>query len=215
MRPTDQSISIAQQYRANSAPQSFQGIVSPCSVCQNQRIAQTEDGRVGCPRRSAVSLKQSLDNNGADSSSLDLVVLTGVSGQVDDGTQPLVNPVYDTATNSILVWTASIKDNPPKVDPVTGAVVSPGLLDPAFSTDWISCQPFPVAPRDSEAQYFQKGAMMEGDQVEVLLVKQQQVVSDSTGNSIAINVPGTVHKVNFHSTFPRVPVDQDLAPAGT
>jgi hypothetical protein len=214
-RPVDFAISIAKQNQAMSAPQSLQGIVSPCSVCVNQRISQAADGRPGCPRRSAVSLKQEMDDNGADTSSLSLVVLTGIDGASDDGTQPLANPVYDSSSNSILIWTAGIKDNPPKVDPVSGAMVSPGLLDPAFSTDWISCMPFPVAPRDSEAQYFQKGALMEGDQVEVLLVPQQQIVSDSVGGSYAINVPGTAQKVNFHSLFPRVPVDQDLCPAGT
>ena len=215
MRPVDQSVAYVKQARAISAPQSFQGIVNPCSVCINQRIAQTDDGRPGCPRRAAAALKQQMDAQGADSSSLDVLVLTGVSGQYDDGTQSLVNPVYDTATNTILVWVSTIKDNPPKVDPDTGAVVSPGLLDPAFSTDWIVCHPFPVAPRDSEAQYFQKGAMMEGDQVEILIAPQQQITVDSSGDSQAVNIAGNCHKVNFHTLFPRVPVDQDLCPPGT
>lgn len=215
MKTVDQAISIAQQYRANSAPQSFQGIVSPCSVCKNQRIAQTEDGRPGCPRRSALSLKQELDAKGADSSSLDLIVLTGINGQKDTGGSPLANPVYDTASRSILVWVATVKDNPPRVDAETEVMVSPGLTDPAFSTDWIVCRPFPVTPRDSEAQYFQKGAFMEGDQLEILFVPQQQITTDLDGNSQAVNVTGTAQKVNFHSLFPRVPVDQDLCVPGT
>lgn len=215
MRPVDQSIARAKQDRALSLPQSFQGIVSPCSVCVNQRVAQTDDGRPGCPRRTAASLKQAMDAQGVDSSSLDLVVLTGVSGKSDDGTQPLANPVYDSPSNSIHVWVSTIRDNPPKVDDTTGAVVSPGLLDPAFTTDWIVCHPFPVAPRDSEAQYFQKGAMMEGDQVEILLAPQQQVTSDAAGDSTTVNIAGTAHKVNFHTLYPRLPVDQDLCVPGT
>jgi hypothetical protein len=215
MRPVDQAISIAQQSRAYARPESLQGIVSPCSVCVNQRIAQTPDGRPGCPRRSAASLKLQMDDQGADSSSLDLVVLTGVNGQSDDGTQPLANPVYDTATNTILVWTAAINDNPPLVDQSSGAVVSPGLLDPAFSTDWIVCRPLPFTPQDSEAQYFQKGALMEGDQVEATVATKQQVSVDAAGNSAALSLAGTVRKVNFHTLFPRIPVDQDLAVPGT
>src|ERR1017187_1560775 len=215
MRPTDQSVSIAKQARALVAPQSFQGIVSPCSVCNNQRIANTDDGRPGCPRRSAASLKQQMDSQGVDSSSLDLIVLTGVDGQSDDGTQSLANPVYDSPSNSIHVWVATIRDNPPKNDATTGAVVSAGLLDPSFSTDWIVCHQFPMSPRDSEAQYFQKGALMEGDQVEILVAPQQQISVDSTGNSNAVNIAGTVHKVNFHTMFPRIPVDQDLCVPGT
>lgn len=211
----NQVVSLAKQHRAISAPQSFQGIVSPCSVCLNQRIAQTDDGRPGCPRRAASDLQQTMVSQGVDASSLDLVVLTGVNGQSDTGTLPLANPVYDTPSNSILVWVATVRDNPPKTDPVTGSVVSPGLLDPSFSTDWISCQPFPVAPRDSEAAYFQRGAMMEGDQVEILIAQQQQLTVDQTGNSHTLNVSGTAHKVNFHTLFPRIPVDQDLSPAGT
>lgn len=146
---------------------------------------------------------------------MDLVVLTGVNGEADDGSKPLANPVYDTGSKSILVWIATVKDNPPRVDASTGKVVSPGLLDQDFSSDWIVCRQFPVAPRDTEAQYFQKGAFMEGDQVEVLFVPQQQVVSDSEGNSKAINVAGTATKVNFHTLFPRLPVEQDLAVPGT
>lgn len=214
-RRVEQAVSIAQQYRAQSAPQSFQGIVSPCSVCINQRIFPTSDGRPGCPRRVAAFHKQELETAGLDSSSLDLVVLTGVNGATDDGTQPLVNPVFDTATNTILIWTASVKDNPPRVDPVSGAMVTPGLVDPAFSTDWITCQSFPVTPRDSEAQFFQKGTMMEGDQVEILLVFQQQITTNPDGTSDALNVIGTAHKVNFHSLYPRIPVNQDLCPSGT
>lgn len=214
MRPVDPAISIAQQYRANSAPQSYQGIVSPCSVCKNQRVAQTDDGRSGCPRRAAASLKRQMDDQGVDSNSLDLVVLTGLNGQSDDGSQPLANPVYDTSSNSILVWVATVKDNPPRVDD-NGIVATPGLLDPSFSTDWIVCRPFPVAPRDSEAQYFQKGAFMEGDQLEILLAPQQQIVTDADGDSQALNVSGTAQKVNFHSLFPRIPVEQDLCVPGT
>jgi hypothetical protein len=156
-----------------------------------------------------------MDSQGVDSSSLDLVVLTGVGGQSDDGTQSLANPVYDSPSNSIHVWVATIKDNPPKTDSATGAVVSAGLLDPSFSTDWIVCHQFPMSPRDSEAQYFQKGALMEGDQVEILVAPQQQISVDSTGGSNAVNIAGTVHKVNFHTMFPRVPVDQDLCVPGT
>jgi hypothetical protein len=215
MRPIDQAISIAQQYRANSAPASYQGIVSPCSACLNQRINPTQDGRPGCPRRVAAYRNNEMGNAGVDASSMALTVLTGVNGLSDDGTLPLANPVYDTPSNSIMIWVATIKDNPPKVNANTGQVLSPGLLDPSFSTDWLVCQSLPVAPRDSEAQYFQKGALMEGDQVEIILAPQQQLTTDSNGNSQSLNIIGTASKVNFHSLFPRVPVNQTLVVPGT
>jgi hypothetical protein len=57
--------------------------------------------------------------------------------------------------------------------------------------------------------------MMEGDQVEVNLAPQQQLITDTTGDSQTVNIAGTVHKVNFHTLFPRIPVDQDLCVPGT
>jgi hypothetical protein len=57
--------------------------------------------------------------------------------------------------------------------------------------------------------------MMEGDQVEAVLAPQQQVTTDTTGDSQTVNIAGSVHKVNFHTLFPRIPVDQDLCVPGT
>jgi hypothetical protein len=56
---------------------------------------------------------------------------------------------------------------------------------------------------------------MEGDQVEILVAPQQQISVDSTGDSTPVNIAGTVHKVNFHTLFPRIPVDADLCVPGT
>lgn len=57
--------------------------------------------------------------------------------------------------------------------------------------------------------------MMEGDQVEVILAPQQQITTDTTGDSQTVNIAGTVHKINLHTLFPRIPVDQDLCVPGT
>jgi hypothetical protein len=56
---------------------------------------------------------------------------------------------------------------------------------------------------------------MEGDQLEILFSQQQQVTTGNNGDSTALVVSGTAHKVNFHSLYPRVPVDQDLCVPGT
>ena len=102
-----------------------------------------------------------------DSSHLNLVTLTGsTQAQQDDGSQPLQNPVYDDASNTILVWAAALKDNGPTVGP-DGNLLSPDILDPSFSSDWLQCKALPFTPRDTEAEYFSKGALMEGDQVEM------------------------------------------------
>lgn len=181
----------------------------------NQRSVPADDGRPACPRRIAASQKQQLDDQNQDSSYLDLVVLTGSQqGQQDDGTKPLSNPVYDDASNSILIWGAAFKDNGPLVGP-DGNVVSPDILDPSFSSDWLQCKALPFAPRDSEAAYFQKGCLMEGDQVELTVATNQQVDAASDGSSSPIQILGTVRKMNVHGQFPRQPVSKDLCVSGT
>jgi len=214
MRPYDQAVSIGQQYKGMSHPQTFMGIASPCSTCLNQRSTISDDGKPACPRRIAASQKLELDDNNLDSSYLGLVVLTGVQpGQQDDGTQPLANPVYDTASNSILVWAAAFKDNGPTIGP-SGNLLSPDILDPNFSSDWLQCRSLPFTPRDSEAQYFQRGCLMEGDQIEISVAARQQVTGTPDGDSQALALAGTVHKVNAYGQFPRQPVNKDLCVSG-
>ncbi len=215
MKPTDQAIVIGQQFHSLSIPQSYLGIVSPCSSCLNQRSAISDDGKPACPRRIAAAQKQNLDANNQDSSDLALVVLTGTSdGQQDDGTMTLSNPVYEDSLNTILVWVAAFKDNGPTVDS-GGNLLSPDILDPSFSSDWLQCKSRPFVPRDSEAQYFQKGCLMEGDQVEIQFSPRQQVTGQPDGDSAAIAAAGTVHKINAHGQFPRQPVSKDLCVSGT
>jgi hypothetical protein len=212
MRPTDPAISIAQNYRALSLPQGFLGIVSPCSTCTNQRALPAADGRPACPRRVAAARKIELDSLQLDSSQYTSVILTGMNGVADDGTKPLSNPVYDAPSNLIQIWVATLKDNAELVNK-DGSVASPDLLDPAFTTDWIQCRPLPFGPRDTEAQYFQKGCLQEGDQLEIQVSPTQQVLASTTAGS-NVMLDGTVHKVNHHSLFPRVPVNQDLCVSG-
>ncbi len=58
--------------------------------------------------------------------------------------------------------------------------------------------------------------MMEGDQVEVVpgatTTDRYRLLRPS---SQTVNIAGTVHKVNLHTLFPRIPVDQDLCVPGT
>ncbi len=215
MNPSDQAVVIGKQTHGLSTPEAHLAIVSPCSVCLNQRSLPSQDGRPACPRRWAAFQKQELDTDGLDSSYYDLLTLTGTTpGQYDDGTKPLANPVYDAPSNSILVWGATFKDNGPTID-ANGNVLSPDILDPNFSTDWIQCWSFPFAPKDSEAQYFQKGALMGGDQVEVVVAPMQQVTMAQDGTTQSIPVDGYVTKINANGQFPRQPVSKDLCISGT
>ena len=215
MRSSDQANTIGKQFHSMSIPQTHLGIVSPCSTCLNQRSVQSSDGRPSCPRRAAAAMKQELDEQTLDSSYYNLLVLTGSApGQQDDGTKPLTNPVYDSPSNSILVWAATFKDNGPTIGS-DGTVLSPNILDPKFSSDWLKCWASPFAPRDSEAQYFQKGCLMEGDQVEIVVGPKQQVTAQQSGLSQAIPIDGTVTKINANGQYPRQPVQKDLCVSGT
>ena len=214
MKASDQAVVIGQQYKGMSHPQVYLGIVSPCAGCLNQRSVISDDGKPACPRRIAASQKRELDDNNIDSSHLDLVVLTGVKpGEQDDGTKPLANPVYDEASNSILEWSAAFKDIGPTLGP-SGNLLSPDILDPSFSSDWLQCKQVPFTPRDSEAQYFQKGCLMGGDQIEISVSTRQQVVGSPDGDSRALALGGTVHKINAYGQFPRQPVSKDLCVSG-
>jgi hypothetical protein len=214
MKSSDQAVAIGQQYQGMSHPEVYVGMVSPCTTCLNQRSITSADGKPPCPRRVAASQKLELDNNNMDSTFWNLVVLTGVQqGQQDDGTKPLANPVYDNASNSILVWAAAFKDNGPTIGP-SGNLLSPDILDPNFSSDWLQCKPLPYTPRDSEAQYFQKGCLMQGDQVEISGSLRQQVTANPDGTSQALPLGGTVHKVNASGQYPLQPVSKDLCVSG-
>jgi len=177
-------------------------------------MAASVDGKPPCPRRVAAFMKQELDLNNEDSSSLNLLILTGTApGQTDDGTQPLVNPVYDSSSNSILVWTATLKANGPTFA-ANGSVLSPNILDPNFSSDWIQCCTHPFSLRDPESHYFHKGCLMEGDQVEIIVSTNHQTKTQSDGTSVAIPIEGTVTKINTIGQFPLQPVTKDLCPSG-
>jgi hypothetical protein len=214
MRTSNQADVIAQQFHGLSIPQSHYGIVSPCSTCMNQRSIPSSDGKPACPRRAAAIAKQELDDNGFDSSNLGLVVLTGNSpGDQDDGTKSLTNPVYDPSSNSILVWSATFKDNGPTYAS-DGTLVSPDILDPNFSSDWLQCWVQPFSPREGAAQYFQKGCLMEGDQVEIVVSNTQQINKQSDGTLIPMPIAGSVQKVNATGQFPLSPLTKDLVPSG-
>ena len=210
----ERAINLAKQFNSFSIAQSHQGIVSPCSSCLNQRSVTGLQNRPFCPRRSAVVSKQQLDNQNVDSSHYNLLVLTGTSsGLQDDGTKPLANPVYDSSSNSILVWVATFKDNGPVIA-ADGTVLSPNINDPSFSSDWIKCQSFPFTPREHEASYFQKGCLMPGDQVEVSISPNQQITAQSNGSYNSLPISGTITKFNIIGQFPLQPVNKDLCVSG-
>jgi hypothetical protein len=217
MQPYNQANIVSQQFQGRSIPQSHQGIVSPCSSCLNQRATSDSiGGKPSCPRRVAAAAKQQLDNNSIDSSQYDLLVLTGSNpGEQDDGTKALSNPVYDSTTNTILVWSATFKDNGPTFAD-DGTVLSPDILDPNFSSDWIQCWQRPFTPRDPEATYFQKGCLMEGDQVDIIVNSAQQISTNSiNGDSSPLPIDGTVNKVQSVGQYPLQPILKDLTISGT
>ncbi len=178
-------------------------------------MAASVDGKPPCPRRVAAFMKQELDLNNEDSSNFNLLVLTGITpGQTDDGTKSLTNPVYDTSSNSILVWAATLKANGPTFA-ADGSVLSPNILDPKFSTDWIQCSSYPFTPRDPGSHYFHKGCLMEGDQVEIVASSSHQTNTKSDGASVVLPIAGTLTKINVTGQFPLQPVTKDLCPSGT
>lgn len=207
------SVNLTQVPHNLPIPLSHLAIVSPCSSCKNQ-LAENANGRPACPRRRAVQRKADLEARGLDTSSTDHLVLTGTDGN------DLANPVYvDTEeSGAILVWVATLKDNPGVRDG-QGNLLTPHILNPSFDTQYINCRPLPVVPRDNEAAFFQKGAWAEGDTLEVTIISNQQLNdspdSDSVDDFQPVLIDGFASKVNFVFRVPRKPVNKDLAPAGT
>jgi hypothetical protein len=179
-------------------------LVSPCSTCKNQLTAAGPNGQPTCPRRV-------LQAGGATTTATDHLVLYGTEGTANEGDGSYRNPVYWTDGHAILVWIALLGDNGGVYDGA-GNPVTPGILDPGFDTSHIQCRPLPIVPRDSEAAYFQHGALAENDQLEVSLTSSQQQAMD-TGAPVLID--GFGKKVSFVFNHPRTPVNKDLCPAGT
>ena len=179
-------------------------LVSPCSTCKNQLTAPGPNGQPACPRRV-------LQAQSATTSIADHLVLFGTEGTANAGDGSYRNPVYWDDGHAILVWTALLEDNGGVYD-ASGNQIAPGILDPSFDTGHIQCRPLPIVPQDSEAAYFQQGALAENDQLEVALTANQQQATD-TGAPVLID--GFGKKVCFVFNHPRTPVSKDLCPAGT
>lgn len=187
-------------------------IVSPCSACKNQ-LTEPKDGKPACPRRMLEAQKQAIEEQGGSTEHLNHLLLSGTEGTENEGDGSLRNPVY--FNDSIFLWVATLSDNSGVRD-AEGNLLAPHLLDPAFlqsKTEYIQCRPLPVVPRDHEAAYFQKGAFMEGDQLEVSFTAGQQLEQVSSGTEPVL-IDGFAQKVNFLFYHPRTPVEKDLVPAG-
>lgn len=193
---------------------SYFGIVSPCSTCANKRLSPDPNtGLSGCPRRAAQNLQSQLQSAGLTTIQVDPLALTGNEDTSDSSSTSLVNPVYSSQLNSVLVWVATLSDNSPTYDS-SGNVINPDLLDPSFDTKYIRCREKPVSPADNEAVYRSKGAWAEGDQLHINIVNSQQIIpQDTKGTPVLLN--GFANKVNFSYSAPRTSQDRDYSVSGT
>ena len=191
------------------------GIVSPCSTCSNKRaVPDTVNGLPACPRLEAQAAKSEYTAIGLSTIQFDPLALTG-NEDADPPTNStsLVNPVYSTALNSILVWVATVKDNATIYDS-DGNLVNPDLLDPDFDTNYIRCKEKPITPADHESVYRQKGAWNENDQLNITFSGTQQTIP-GTDSSTLVLLNGFANKVNFAYSSPRIPADRDYGVSGT
>lgn len=211
MKPTQGNLN--QVLLTLQTPQAHLSVVSPCSSCKNQ-LAENADGKPACPRRRIAQRKKDLEAQGADTSSLEHLVVTGTDSDA------LANPVYldGDKGGAILVWIATLKDNP-GVHDNGGNLLTPHILHPDFDTSFIQCRPLPIVPREQEAAYFHKGAWSEGDMLDATIISNQQLdvvpAQSASDDFMPILIDGFGSKVNFTFFFPRTPVDKDLAPSGT
>jgi hypothetical protein len=198
----------------SSSNSSYFAVVSPCSTCNNQRSEPDMIlGLPACPRREAQAFQSQLQIAGLSSAQVDPLVLTGNENNPTAAPNALVNPVYSDTLNTVLVWIATIPDNPARYDD-NGNVVNPMLLDPSFDSNYISCRKYPVTTSDTEAAYRTKGAWSEGDQLKVTEVGTQQTFIGDNGPTPVL-LGGFAEKVNFSYSAPRTPLDRDYSVAGT
>jgi hypothetical protein len=192
-------------------------IVSPCSSCTNQR-SEAKDGKPACPRRQWIARAEQLAEAGEPiPESLNPVLLTGYEGTDKDGTDSLRNPVYSNDSHHILVWIAKLDDNKGIYDRETGKRTQPHILDPGFDTDYIQCTFQPYSVKDTEANYFMKGAWKEKDLLEVSDTPKDQLGlgEGEQAEFDPVKVNGSAQKVDFPYKYNRKSVDKDLSPRGT
>ncbi len=192
-------------------------IVSPCSTCINQR-SEAKDGKPACPRRQWMAHAKQLESAEQPiPPSLNPVLLTGNENTDNDGTDSLRNPVYSDESHHILVWVAKLEDNKGVYDKETGNRVQPHILDPSFDTDYIQCTSKPYSIRDTEANYFMKGAWKEGDLLEVDETPKDQLglVEGEQAEFDPVKVNGVAQKIDFPFKYNRKPIEKDLAQRGT
>jgi hypothetical protein len=199
---------LAQLFNALDVPRAGLAVVSPCSQCSNQR-SEPKDGKPACPRRAWKKYIGDLQTNGGVlGPGLDLVQITGTSGDA------LANPVYSDDQHVILVWAAHLRDNMGVLDE-QGNVVTPQILDPGFNTDFIKCNPNPYVVRDTEANYFLRGAYREFDTLEAVSVQNQHQAPGNDGSFAPLPIEGYAQRVDFVYRFNRQKVEMDLTPRGT
>jgi hypothetical protein len=192
----------------------YLGIVSPCSTCKNQRAFPdpTPNGLKNfCPRRHAQAALTAAMDSGDDTSSLVQIALTGNEDTSNPGSNALANPVNSKGSNSIYVWTALLQDNEAVVDPKTGQVINPSILDPAFNTDYIQCQLLPYVPNCSESDYFHQGRLEEGQHIKVTQIKQQVDLE----NGERVETAGVVERTGLAFGYTRQSVIKHTSPEGT
>jgi hypothetical protein len=208
--------SVNKNQTSTNVSLSYLAIVSPCSTCKNQ-LAVANGNKPACPRRKAQAAQQEFQQNQFSSTVGDPLALTGNEDNPDaSGSTGLVNPVYSTKDNSILVWVAAVKDNVGLTDN-KGNVIYTDLMDPNFDTTYITCKVNPVTPEKNEADYFQAGAWAEWDQVNVDTLPTMQTIKDPNqqGTTTSIPVEGTAKKLNMTYYAPRAPINRDFSSPGT
>ena len=180
----------------------YLGIVSPCSTCLNQRsFSDPLTGLPACPRRASQALQSELNNVGLTTIQVEPLSLTGNEDIPNSTSTSFLNPVYSETYNSVLVWVATIADNP-------------NLLESDFNTNTIFCRGKPIIPADHESVYRSKGAWAEGDHLHIQITENQQVLQNNNDVS-PILIEGIANKINLSYAAPRVPQDRDYSISGT
>jgi hypothetical protein len=199
---------LAQLFESMGVSRGHLAVVSPCSQCVNQR-AESKDGKPACPRRAWKKYIGDLVANGGEvDPGLNLVQITGTSGDA------LTNPVYSDDQHVILVWAAHLQDNMGEFDSA-GNLLTPQILDPGFNTDYIRCNPKPYVIRDTEANYFLRGAYREFDTLETVSMQNQHLVPGNEGQFVPLPVEGHAQRVDLAYRFGRRRLEMDLTPRGT
>jgi hypothetical protein len=166
-----------------------------------------------CPRRVVtanylVQITGSPDDQ-ASANGYKQLTLTGTSDS-PSLTAKLKNPVYDTVGQSILIWVATLKDNPATIDG-SGNLINPPITNPAFDTNYITCSPLPYTPSSDEHGYFMKGALKEGETV-VIHCGKDQYTQDGTQ---LLHIAGSVDRASNFGSITRNPILDNNSPEGT